>query len=262
MSIFRPLSGASQREPGPLSPVVVPLADLQVLGELKGRRWVKHRGAEYELTGRPLPDRSLTTRLADGHFYVADSADDGELIYWATVARAAGSFAAGGRLPAAEKAKPVKPSRRVDALDGIPLLDARSDRWTTIAGARDPDLLPLTLEAREVLNDPAIASSAVARRMVGTADFAHYTEGKPKARGAEAIRQRLARAKVGTVGDGPNMVFVAPRGAVALELRPILRLVAPILRGDPCSWCSTPAWTVVEPGLPACEMHASEELEQ
>jgi len=251
---------APQREAGPLPPQIIALADVERLGRLRNREWVKYRGTEYAVDWRhAIRDDSKSERLLDGQTYVSGSdSDTGDLVYWRMKA---GSFAA---LPAA-KARRTKPSRRVDALSAIPLFAARSERMTSVEVRPERDPVALSSDAALTLQDPAVASPAMARLFDDRgASVSRFTPAEPAASGVDAILARLSKAgvRVELTPDRAHLAVVTEGGAMSAELREAIATVAPLLvaqlAGTPltCAWCPSEAVTLLLGGAPACSTHA------
>ncbi|HEY5519137.1 MAG TPA: hypothetical protein VIK08_00620 [Candidatus Limnocylindrales bacterium] len=266
MSIAQSVRKAfAQREAGPPPPTIIPLADVERLGRLRNREFVKYRGTEYAVDWRhAIRDDSPTVRLADSAVYISGpDPDTGDLVYWRAKAD---SFAA---LPAA-KARRTRPSRRVDAISAIPLFAARSERMTSVEVRPERDLVVLSSDSVLTLQDPAATEGPAMAALFDDrgASIARFTPAEPAASGVDAILARLSKAgaRVELTPDRAHLAVVTEGGAMSTELREAIATVAPLLVAHlagaslTCAWCPAVAVTLLLGGSPACAAHAGEEV--
>jgi hypothetical protein len=234
--------------------------DVKRLGSVRGDEYVavKGRDHEYILGERVSDPRDVSLGPADIVIaYRTSEVVDGTLME-GSLRRRATPVPKGTYQQLVDRDRTAQAARDnanrllpVDYLERFPLFASRGDSVI-------PMPAPAVLSRVFVVEgDPPSDDDPIRRG---------YVAGRGRARGRDAIMQRLAEtgAKVGISASGAVTVE-APGRHLTQDIRDAIRAVEPIILTDPCEYdhgSDDPpeAWTLLEPGNPACERHALGEL--
>lgn len=243
-----------EREPSPPEPILVEPDQLILLGEIDGHQWFRIKrqtDAEYELVGRPIPDRGGPP-LSPGAVYVEDF-PGGSRVWRPTRRWPVGSFALGGRLAP----PPPKPKPAARVIDELVRYWPRKPASYTSVGLTVRDTDPIA-------GMGAYLDTDIAPREPNIKNF--FKPEIPAPRGPAEVLERLAKRgiEIKPAADG-ELYVVAPAGALDYATRDAIEAARPLLRpfvhGTPAR-CALPhdgepplAVTVVVGGALSCGEH-------
>ena len=227
------LSSLLEREPSPPQPIMVEKRQLRILGKLRGHEWATVAGqdAEFEVLSdtRPIPDR-MGIPLSPGELYLQDDREwtDGrgrkalERVWIPTKRHPRGTFANGGRAPAAPKAKRTKPLRSIDALAVLPALAARQAQIVSYLPEKDERIEPIP---------PGVDAESVMLPKLPRSTGTLMTADRRPVRGVSAILGVLNRAGVTLQPDRHHchLDVQSPGGALATGGRELIAVALPLL---------------------------------